>query len=489
MANIAKPTNLNVIWASTGTKVDPGNSKTNIGWVVQLPPYEYQNWVDNRQDTAIAHFNQHGIPEWDANTEYQGNLSYTQGSNGIIYKCIRTNINLDPTNSNNSLSWVRAFEDYGSVQVVQSALTAHLNNYATLAGISNTVLARANLSVYSRSESNANYAFKGGTATIPFLVGEATQPQHAVPLAQINSLLTPATASSYGTTIYATTSETNTGEIDNKAITPLKAATIYLSKSGNLAGLTNTTTARGNLGLGSIATRNASEFLAASNNLSEVVPATARANLGLTSTATRSEDYFLRSQNNLADVSDKAAGRANLGLTALAVADPTAYMVKAENLAGLSNLATARANLGLADSVLYPSTTWLNRTSNLSDLTNTQAARNSLGLGNLATRDVFGVTGNLDLTALVSQNGYQKLPTGLIIQWGSTTAPPNGGVQVTFPIPFPNTGFIGLATFGGFGYNLNTDSILTFGFNDNTKATLTSGYFSPALVYWVAIGN
>ena len=63
MANIAKPTTLNVIWAATGTKIDPGVTKTNIGWVVQLPPYEYQNWVDNRQDQAIAHINQHGIPD------------------------------------------------------------------------------------------------------------------------------------------------------------------------------------------------------------------------------------------------------------------------------------------------------------------------------------------------------------------------------------------------------------------------------------------
>lgn len=39
----------------------------------------------------------------------------------------------------------------------------------------------------------------------------------------------------------------------------------------------------------------------------------------------------------------------------------------------------------------------------------------------------------------LTSNGYQKLPGGLIIQWGSFT--PNGlgqGLQITFPIAFPN---------------------------------------------------
>jgi len=41
-----------------------------------------------------------------------------------------------------------------------------------------------------------------------------------------------------------------------------------------------------------------------------------------------------------------------------------------------------------------------------------------------------------DFTASLSGNGYQKLPSGLIIQWGILSAPP-GQTQVTFPIAFP----------------------------------------------------
>jgi hypothetical protein len=46
----------------------------------------------------------------------------------------------------------------------------------------------------------------------------------------------------------------------------------------------------------------------------------------------------------------------------------------------------------------------------------------------------------------LAASGYQKLPGGLILQWGTTASIPNGTVgTVTFPIAFPNAAFIGLA--------------------------------------------
>lgn len=421
MANIPKPTNLNVIWASTGTKVDPGVTKTNIGWVVQLPPYEYQNWAMNRQDTAIAHFNQHGIPEWDTNTEYQGNLSYSQGSNGFIYKCIQTNSGLDPTNTNNNLYWVLAFEQYGSVAAVQAQLNTHLTNYATLSGISNIVAARANLSVYSKAEGDARYAYKGGDNATPFLVGTATNPQHAVPLSQINSLLVPATESTTGVTQYATVSETETGTIDNKALTPLKASTIYLKKSGNLSGLANYATARSNLGLGTIATRNSTEFLAVTNNLSDLTSqSAARTNLGLGTAAVQANGFFLQTANNLSDLASVSSARTNLGLSTLATTNPTTVMFKTDNLAGLANLATARANLGLGTAAQSNNEAFLWRGNNLGDLTNVQAARNNLGLSAAATLPVQGVLSSFNFQHAGDNpsGGWAFLGTNLCLQWG-----------------------------------------------------------------------
>lgn len=424
MPNIVKPSGINQLWAAGGTKVDPGLQKLNIGWVVELPPYQYQNWLDNRQDTFIAHINQHGIPEWDSETEYQGNLSYTQGADGLIYKCLATNTNFNPTNPLNSSYWVRAFETYGSVAVVQNQLTAHLTNYATLAGITNPVAARTNLSVYSKVESDTRFAALNGSASQPFNVADATAPSHAVALGQLTSLLLAATESTAGQIAIATVGETETGVVDNKAVTPAKANTVFLKKSGNLSGLGSVSTARSNLGLGTMAVENAASFLRASNNLAELTStATARNNLGLGTISTQAIGSFLQTANNLSDVPNKPQARINLGLTSVSFSDPSAYLYKSENLAGLTNPAQARANLGLSDSGLYPSNTWLIRGNNLGDLTNVQAARNNLGLGNLSTRNVFGVGGDLDFTTAPGPSGgWMRLPGGMSMQWGQGPA-------------------------------------------------------------------
>lgn len=436
MTNITKPSGLSNIWASGGTKIDPGSSKVNIGWVVQLPPYEYQNWVDNRQDQAIAHFSQHGIPEWDSVTEYQGLLSYTQGSDGIIYKCIQTNTNKDPANTLNAQYWSVAFEAYGSVAAVQAQLNTHITNYQTLSAVGNLTAARANLSLYSKAESDTRFASKNGSSADVFAVALATQPEHAVRLGQVSSLLTQATEANMGVVRIATVGLTEGGVDDLTAITPLKANTVYLKKSGNLAGLANVVTARANLGLGSMATQNVGAFLQVANNLSDLASAVAaRSNLGLTSTATQPETYFLRVANNLGDITSASVARTNLGLTSTATTPLNSLLQAGNNLGDLTSAATARTNLGLADTATIGSGSFLFRSNNLGDLTNTQAARNNLGLGNAATMNVFGASG-LDFTSLNGGNGYTRLPNGLLFQWGSIN---HGNVVVIsdFPVVFP----------------------------------------------------
>lgn len=83
----------------------------------------------------------------------------------------------------------------------------------------------------------------------------------------------------------ASQAEAEAGTDPTKVMTPLatkQAVTSYgLTKAGNLSGLTNTTTARTNLGLGSSAVESAASFLRTANNLSDLPnTATARANLG-----------------------------------------------------------------------------------------------------------------------------------------------------------------------------------------------------------------
>lgn len=437
MANITKPSGLSNIWANGGTKIDPGTSKVNLGWVVQLPPYEYQNWVDNRQDQAIAHISQHGVPEWDSVTEYQGNLSYTQGSDGIIYKCIQTNTSKDPSNTLNNAFWAVAFETFGSVAALQAQVTAHITNYQTLSGIGNLPAARTNLSVYSKVESDARFASLNGNQAQVFSVAVATQPQHAVRLGQVSALLVQATEANLGVIRLATLGGAENGTDDTTAITPLKGAAVYLKKTGNLAGLTNAATARTNLGLGTAATANTAQFLQVASNLSDLASAvTARANLGLTSTAVLPETYFLRTSQNLADVPSVAAARTNLGLTPTATTALNTFLLKADNLADLADLPTARTNLGLGTAATLSASTLMYAANNLSDITNIQTARNNLGLGNLSTRDVFGVPGNLDFSNSKSTSGYTYLPNGMCMQWGQGPAlGDDSGVTVNLPIP------------------------------------------------------
>lgn len=491
MANLLKPAGINIIWSTTGTRTDPGEAKTNTGWVVELPPYQTGNWIEWKQDSAIAHINQHGVPEWDAVTEYQGNLSYAQGSDGIIYKCLVTNTNTDPINPLNSIYWVVAFETFGSVAVVQNALDAHLTNYATLAGIGNTGAARVNLSVWSRAEADARYAPAAGNASQTFLVGAATDPNHAVRLGQVAGLLNQATEATAGIAALATNAKAAAGTDDLTIMTPLKTFTVYLPKSGNLAGLANVATARSNLGLGSMAIESATGFLRTTNNLSDLTNTTAaRANLGLTSTAIQPETYFNRVANNLADVANVSAARNNLGLTSTATTALSSFLLKADNLAGLGNVAAARANLGLTDIVTLPSNFYLTRFNNLSDLGNVQTARNNLGLGSAATCNVAGLTlaNVLDFSALTAEIGYTRMPNGLTFQWGQQSL--GGGsntLRINFPTPFFFTCFnIQLTNYENFPNEGNTVRVTQ---KDVNGFTLSNGNGNTSTAYfWFAIG-
>lgn len=105
MAEFTKP-DVNVVWASGGNKSAPSNSKIATGWELETPPYQYFNWMENRQDQMLAHINQHGISLWDNTTEYRANKSYVMGSNGQVYFALTTNTNINPT-TDNGTNWVK----------------------------------------------------------------------------------------------------------------------------------------------------------------------------------------------------------------------------------------------------------------------------------------------------------------------------------------------------------------------------------------------
>ena len=90
----------------------------------------------------------------------------------------------------------------------------------------------------------------------------------------------------------------------------------------------------------------------------------------------------------------------------------------------------------------------------------------------------------------LAANGYQKLPSGLIIQWGSGSTAADGSIAVTFPIAFPTAcvgihgthSGSGLAAMIEVGSTRSTTGVTTKTFND--LGATSAGW--P--VHWLAIG-
>ena len=127
----------NSVWAATGTRLAPDNAKISQGWIVEIPPHEYENWSQNRQDALLAHVNQVGVPMWDATVEYQAGKSYIQGTtSGTIYRAVTTNTNVNPELDIQG-NWVVAFEAQG----------AALLKAQNLADVPDKAAARTNLGI------------------------------------------------------------------------------------------------------------------------------------------------------------------------------------------------------------------------------------------------------------------------------------------------------------------------------------------------------
>ena len=126
-AEVNKP-NFQYVWASGGSKVAPSDVKVQTGWTAEVPPFQWENWSQNRQDDAILHLFQKGISEWDSLSNYyftaSGVRSYVQGSDGQIYVALQDSLNQNPVSA--PTYWAVAFPTSGrllNVQVLSGAGT------------------------------------------------------------------------------------------------------------------------------------------------------------------------------------------------------------------------------------------------------------------------------------------------------------------------------------------------------------------------------
>ena len=94
-----------------------------------------------------------------------------------------------------------------------------------------------------------------------------------------------------------------------------------------------------------------------------------------------------------------------------------------------------------------------------------------------------------DFTNSITVNGYQKLPSGLIIQWGSYVKITTSPIAITFPIAFPTAVFSVVLGFE-WPHNKNASAPFTIditktGFTSNSKnCSEDKDYFEK----WIAIG-
>ncbi|OBU85882.1 gp53-like domain-containing protein [Chromobacterium subtsugae] len=100
------------------------------------------------------------------------------------------------------------------------------------------------------------------------------------------------------------------------------------------------------------------------------------------------------------------------------------------------------------------------------------------------------VTGGFG-AASIGSNGYQKLPSGLIFQWGAASVASASDTLVTLPIAFPNQ--LGQVLLGE-AYNLGSSVAIYGSWSINTASPKTSFYLrnssaSGNAVSWFAIGN
>jgi hypothetical protein len=146
---ISKP-DLTHLWASGGARVTPSSSKIQQGWIAEIPPHQWENFAQYRQDQMLAHINQKGVPVWDALTTYDAAAAYVQGSDGNIYKSVAASgpstTTQDPTTDVSKTYWTLAFLD------PQQSDTLYLKVLSNGADIDDASVFRTNIGVYSKTE-------------------------------------------------------------------------------------------------------------------------------------------------------------------------------------------------------------------------------------------------------------------------------------------------------------------------------------------------
>jgi hypothetical protein len=152
---------------------------------------------------------------------------------------------------------------------------------------------------------------------------------------------------------------------------------------------------------------------------------------------------------------------------------------------GIGNVTTLTLNYGDGVSLAWDGGNWV-QVGSVGRVSGDSTRTYSVAAG-VATTDAVNVG---QFPASLVANGYQKLASGLIIQWGAGTAVASATSTVTFPITFPNAclNVVGTPMYATSGNNCmctlnsNTNSQAIFYMLDYTNGGL------PVAPKWFAVG-
>ena len=225
--------------------------------------------------------------------------------------------------------------------------------------------------------------------------------------------------------------------------------------------------------------------------------------------ASTTEKGFVQLSSSVTSESESQA--ATPKAVKIAMDNGGARLAKDRNLSDLPNTALARQNLELGDSSTRNVGTTagtvasgddaritgaMQRSQNGGDIPEVAKFLQNLGLKEAAKRDVGVGAGQIpdmsSFNASRASTGWQKLPGGLIIQWGQAATNASSLVAVPYPIPFPNNVFQVV----GSCIDVNNADIVAINSTDGVNFNLVAWVASTGSVTrtttpvkWIAIGN
>lgn len=303
---------MNDIWAAAGDVVMPEAVKIAEGWLVEVPPRQYWNWMQNRTDVNLAYIFQRGVPEWDISVEYLANKSFVV-YNGVVYKCILTGVGKNPESQ--PTYWVRAFRDWSAIGQAVDNLTPAADRFVYYTGASTAALgtvtsfARSILDDTSAAAVRTTIGAQASDATLTAVAGVTTAANKLIYFTGVDtaaatdlsafgrSLIDDVDAAAARTTLglaSGATTTVGTMATQNANSVSITGGTIsgitYLAIADGGTGASTAAGARSNLGLGTAATAGLDNLITTAStqklgtNNAEYVRIDASGNVGIGTT-------------------------------------------------------------------------------------------------------------------------------------------------------------------------------------------------------------